>query len=193
MPYFYNQCRKYFSVRIGTIMEESRISLRKWMIALYLFKSTPKGIASTRLSEYLGIQQQLSWFLLHRIREATKQPISQLSGIVEVDETYIGGKRINMSKYCRMQLYHLGRASAGKISVVGALNRETNQIIAKVVERTDKETTYEFIYKYTTHAAVVYTDEAKCYNGLYRKHGLVCHSQREFVDGKVHTNGIESF
>ncbi|MCY3998753.1 MAG: IS1595 family transposase [Flavobacteriaceae bacterium] len=193
MPYFCNHCRKYFSVRTETIMEESKISLRKWMIALYLFKNTPKGIASTRLGEYLGIQQRSAWFLLHRIREATKQPMNPLSGTVEVDETYIGGKRVNMSKYRRMQLYHLGRGSAGKIPVVGALNRETNQVIAKVVEHTDKETLHEFIDENTTPHSVVYTDEARCYHGLNREHEWICHSRRQFVDGKVHTNSIESF
>ncbi len=193
MPYFCNQCRKYFSVRTRTIMEESRISLRKWMMALYLFKNTPKGISSTKLGKYLGIQQRSAWFLLHRIREVTKQPMNQLSRTVEVDETYIGGKRANMSKYRRMQFYHLGRGSVGKFPVVGALNRETNQVIAKVVEHTDKETLHEFINQQTTSDAVIYTDEARCYHGLNRTYGVVCHSLRAFVDGEIHTNGIESF
>lgn len=114
-------------------------------------------------------------------------------GTVEVDENYIGGRRTNMSKYRRMMLYHLGRWSAGKVPVVGALNRETNQVMAKVIEHTDKETRHEFIDNNTTPSAIVYTDGAKGYHGLDRKHQSVCHSQRKFVNGAIHTNGIEFF
>ncbi|MCY4298361.1 MAG: transposase [Flavobacteriaceae bacterium] len=87
--------------------------------------------------------------------------MKKFEGTVEVDETYMGGKRANMSKYKRMMLYHLGRGSAGKFPVVGALHRETNQVIAKVVEHTDQETLHEFINEQTTSDAVVHTDETR--------------------------------
>ena len=131
-------------------------------MALYLYLNNPKGLTSVLLSKYLGIRQGTTWILLHKIREMCQLSLKKFEGTVEVDETYMGGKRANMSKYKRMMLYHLERGIASKFPVVGTLHRETNQVmIAKVLEHTDQETLHEFINEQTTSDAVVHTDETR--------------------------------
>lgn len=100
-------------------MEKSRLPLKVWGMALYLYLKNPKGLTSVLLSKYLGIRQGTTWILLHKIREMCQLSLKKFEGTVEVDETYMGGKRANMSKYKRMMLYHLGRGSDGKFPVVG--------------------------------------------------------------------------
>jgi len=182
-----------FSVRIGTILERSRLSYRTWAIGLYLYASCIKGISSMKLHRELGITQKSAWFMLHRIREASKSGTLPFSGPVEVDETYIGGKRKNMHKDRREVLrIKEGRGTAGKAAVVGAKDRKTGKINAKVVDRTDKETLHGVVAEYVAEGGVVYTDEARAYEGLLN-HESVKHSLGEYVRGLAHTNGIESF
>ena len=133
MPYRCRTCRKHFSVRHGTILEESRLPLRKWALAIYLVCTNLKGVSSMKLHRDIGVTQKTAWFMRHQIREAYPQNFGPFSGLVEVDETYFGGKRKNMQKRKRKQL--TGRGAVGKVAVVGAKDRETNRVVAGMVGR----------------------------------------------------------
>jgi len=193
MPYWCSDCRSYFSVRTGTALERSRVPLRKWAIAIYLEITSLKSVSSMKLHRDLGVSQPTAWFMLHRIREGWKQSDSdgQFSGPVEVDETYFGGKRKNMSNSKREEL--TGRGPVGKTAVVGAKDRESNRVAAKVVASTDKDTLQGFVKDRAAEGATVYTDDAAAYESLPFDHEAVKHSVAEYVRGQAHTNGIESF
>ena len=194
MPYWCPDCRSYFSVRTGTTIERSKIPLRKWAIAIYMELTSLKGVSSMKLHRDLGISQKSSWFMLHRIREAWALPAAaNFAGPVEVDETYMGGKRANMSNAQRKALAGTGRGAVGKVAVVGAKDRSTRQVSAKVVTATDKATLQGFVIERAADGATVYTDEASAYEGLPFNHEAVKHSGAEYVRGMVHTNGMESF
>ena len=117
----------------------------------------------------------------------------RFAGPVEVDETYFGGKRANMSNTARKKLADTGRGTVGKTAVVGAKDRATNQVSAKVVENTDAETLQGFVADHAAKGATVYTDDATAYKGMPFKHEAVKHSVSEYVNGQASTNGIESF
>ena len=185
--------KKMFSVRTGTVMEGSKIKLRVWAIGLYLYSTNIKGVSSMRLHRELGITQKSAWFMLHRLREASDNGLTVFEGPVEVDETYMGGKRKNMSNEKRKELADTGRGAVGKVAVVGMKDRETNQVNVKVVKDTKKETLQNFVVENTKEDTVVYTDEAKAYEGVDRKHEAVKHSISQYVKDQAHTNGIESF
>ena len=192
MPYWCKDCRSYFSVRTGTNIEKSRLPLRKWVFGIYLFVTHLKGVSSMKLHRDLNITQKSAWFMLHRLRESWDEGgLEQFAGPVEVDETYIGGKRKNMPKSKRKQM--TGRGAVGKTAVVGAKDRETNKVIAKPVAHTDRETLHGFVETVSKPGAMIYTDDAKAYMGMKRDHESVNHSAGEYVRLMAHTNGIESF
>lgn len=194
MPYWCTKCRKYFSVRTGTAIERSKVPLRKWAIAIYLCLTSLKSVSSMKLHRDLGVSQPTAWFMLHRLREAWAiNRTSPFTGPVEVDETYFGGKRHNMSKSRRKELENAGRGPAGKIAVVGAKDRRTNKVSAQVVTSTDKPTLQGFVKDNAAPDAKVYTDEANAYIGLPFDHETVRHSVAEYVRDQAHTNGVESF
>lgn len=193
-PYRCTDCRKYFSVKTGTAMAQSKVSLRKWAIAIYLECISLKGVSSMKLHRDLGVTQATAWFMLHRIREAwADEDSAPFSGPVEADETYVGGRRKNMSNSKRKELAGTGRGGAGKAAVVGVKDRRTKKVRAKVVQSTDGPTLQGFVTKNTADDATVYTDEATAYSGLPRTHETVKHSVSEYVRDMAHTNGIESF
>lgn len=196
MPYRCYDCNRYFSVRIGTLMERSRVSLRDWAIAIYLHLASLKGVSSMKLHRDIGVTQKTAWFMLQRIRKAfdgDDEP--PFSGPVEVDEAYFGGKRANMSNAKRKELADMGRGTAGKTAVVGAKDRASNKVRAKVVTDTTGATLQGFVRRNTTPGAQVFTDEATAYIGLRHDfdHAAVNHSVGEYVRGMVSTNGMESF
>ena len=193
MPYWCSDCRSYFSVRTGTPLAHSKVPMRKWAIAIYLEITSLKSLSSMKLQRDIGVSQPTAWFMLHRIREGWKrsEESDKFGGPVEVDETYMGGKRKNMSNTQRKEL--TGRGAVGKTAIVGAKDRETNQVAAKVVPSTDKDTLQSFVTDNTKPGATVYTDEAGAYAGLPRTHEAVKHSVREYVRKQAHTNGVESF
>ncbi len=195
MPYWCRDCRSYFSVRTGTALERSRVPLRKWAIAIYLELTSLKSISSMKLHRDISVTQSTAWFMLHRIREAWSQSVEHdsFSGPVEVDETYFGGKRRNMSNAKREELADTGRGAVGKTAVVGAKDRAINQVAAKVVTSTDSDTLQGFVKDHTDSEATVYTDDASAYDSLPFKHETVKHSVSEYVRCKAHTNGVESF
>ena len=191
LPYRCRDCRKYFSVKTGTPMQGSNLGLRIWAIAFYLMATGIKGTSSMKLHRDLGITQKTAWHLAHRIRESWTIDNQRFSGPVEVDETYIGGKRKNMPKSKRETL--TGRGSVGKVAVAGAKDRASNLVNAHVVHKTDAETLQSFVADNSDPSATVYTDDASAYDTLPFEHESVKHSVGEYVKGKAHTNGIESF
>ena len=194
MPYRCREkeCAKRFSPKTGTVMEGSKLGFQIWMIATYLMATNLKSVSSMKLHRDLTINQRSAWFLAHRLRVALSEEGGIFSGPVEVDETYMGGRRANMSNARRKELADTGRGAVGKTAVVGVKDRATKQVAARVVERTDAATLQGFVVEHTALGATVYSDDAGAYESLPFNHDTVKHSLSEYVKGDVHTNGIES-
>ena len=193
MPYRCKEtkCRKWFSVKTGTPMQSSKLGYQDWLYALYCVSTNLKSVSSMKMHRDLEITQKSAWFLLHRARHVwNTDPEERFEGPVEVDETWIGGKRKNMPLKKRKKLE--GRGPVGKTAVVGMKDRKTNRVSAKVVENTTKDTLQGFVHDRIEPEATVYTDDASPYASL-ENHKTVKHSHLEYVRGPVHTNGVESF
>ena len=152
-------------------MARSNIPLRKWAVAIYLCITSLKSVSSMKLHRDLGVSQRAAWFMLRRIREAWGEDDDEdFDGPVEVDETYMGGERKNKSNEERRALREagVGRGPVDKTAVVGAKDRETNEVRAEVVQRVNGETLQGFVREHTEPGATVYTDEAAAYKGLAR-------------------------
>ena len=198
MPYRCRDCGAYFSVKTGTVMQRSKLPLLTWLYAIYLDLTSLKGVSSMKLHRDLGIRQATAWHMLQRIREAFRYegPDVVFRGPAEVDETYIGGRRANMSNAKRKVLADagVGRGAVGKTAVVGIKDRTTRKVAAKVVTRTDGATLQGFVRDHVEPGSTVYSDESSAYEGLRDyEHDAVKHSVSEYVRGNVHTNGVESF
>ena len=192
MPYRCRDCRKYFSVKTGTIMAGSPLPLRKWAYAIYLDATSLKGVSSMKLHRDIGVTQKTAWFMQQRIREAFAHVGPMVfAGPVEVDETYIGGLERNKHERDKQRL---GRGPVGKTAVVGMKDRATKHVAARVVDSTDGETLRGFVGQHVAGDDVqVYTDGTSPYKGLPNPHETVKHSVGEYVRGLAHTNGVESF
>jgi len=195
--------RPKFSLKVGTVFEDSPIPLDKWLPAVWCVVNCKNGISSYELARDLGVTQKSAWFMLHRIRVAIKEPYSPSkmggpeSGGVEVDETFIGGKVRNMHKARRVKFAaqggHTGGAT-GKTVVVGMLDRDLRQVRACVIPNVKRETLQAEILSNVKYGSPVYTDDAVPYDDLRARyvHEVVNHSE-EYVRGHVHTNGLENF
>ena len=171
-------------------MHSTKLEYRTWIIALYMLQTSLKSVSSMNLHRDLEITQKTAWHLAHRLRKAGAFQTGLFDGPVEVDETYMGGRRRNMSKSKREAMK--GRGPIGKTAVVGMKDRESKWVHARVVQNTDGETLTGFVHANTRLGAKVYTDDATAYAGLLN-HESVKHSVAEYVRGQAHTNGIESF
>jgi len=190
MPYHCGDCRKYFSVKTGTVMQSSKIGLQKWVIAIYLMSTSLKGVSSMKLHRDLGVTQKTAWFLAQKIRQGWlegQDDNDKLDGVVEVDETYIGGKAKNMSAKERKARKHY----SNKETVVGILERDGEIRVAHVRKQDAPNEVRENVEAGST----VMTDAAVVYKNLGADfdHQVVNHSIGEYVRGQAHTNGIESF
>ena len=190
MPYRCRDCKKRFSVKSNSVMQASNIGYQKWAIAVHLMMTNLKGVSSMKLHRDLGVTQRTAWYMLHRIRKAYDTVNDVFAGEVEVDETFVGG--LEGRKHARKKL-RMGRGTVGKTVVAGLRQRGTNQVTARVVQGTDRQSIQGFVVRHTTSDTTVYTDQASAYKGLPRKHEVVAHSIGEYVREQVHTNGIESF
>jgi transposase-like protein len=181
-------CQKQFSVKLGTIFEDSALGLDKWLPAVWLIANSKNGISSHELGRALGTTQKSSWFMLHRIRLAMQTGTFQkLSGTVEVDETFIGGKARNMHKHVRRQKIR-GTGHTDKAKVLGMVERG-GQVRAEVVEDITRKTVQSRVRAVVEPGSSVYTDSMGGYTGLDADydHRVVDHAI-QYVDGHVHTN-----
>lgn len=199
--WFCNGCKKQFTVKVGTIFEDSPMGLDKWMTAVWMICNCKNGISSYEIHRALGITQKSAWFMLHRIREAMKDgsvvKMGGNGGPVEVGETYVGGRIKNMHrKHVRSK--YLGVPVTGgsaKAIVAGMRDRETRRVRAQVIPTSNRETLQNMILANVEKKSTIYTDQWRGYENLAEKdfvHDTVNHME-EYVRGQVHTQGIENF
>lgn len=181
-------CRKQFTVKVGTIFEDSALPLRKWFLAIYLLTSLKKGLSSIQLSKYVGVTQKTAWFMLQRIRYAvnTDEFKAPLKNQVEGDETYYGGKKKGDKR---------GRGSENKKPIFGLAERN-GKVLCKAVDNVKSKTIMPIIQENVEVGSTMMTDEYPIYKSLSGKgfkHETVNHRQKEYVRGEAHTNTIEGF
>ena len=180
LPWRCLECKRHFSVKTNTFMHSSKIPLAKWGLALYLFTTNLKGVSSMKLHRDLGITQKSAWYMLHRIRAAFSDGKQLFDGVVEVDETFVGGLESNKHESKKQKS---GRGGVGKAIVVGMKERSSRKVKAKVVKDTKRSTLHRFIEEYASRGSIVCTDDFTSYRNL-SKHGhlFVKHSVGEYVD-----------
>ena len=189
MPYYcagFGTCHRRFSVKVGTIMESSKIGYQKWAIATYQFATNLKGISSMKVHRDLGVTQKTAWFMVQRLRESWKTlaGADKIEGPVEIDEVYLGEREKDK---------HVDKkGNVRKTAVVGIKDRRTGTVRAAPVPETTAARLEHFVEKNAKTGATTYTDDNAAYAGL-ANHESVNHSVGEYVRGRVHVNGMESF
>lgn len=187
------KCKQDFTIKTKSVFGESKLPLKKWFIAIYLLTTTSKGMSSVQLAKHIGVRQSTAWFMAHRIRSAITQGKGQLSGTIEMDECYIGGKEKNK---------HLSKRTGGtrgrsvnvKTPVVGLIERG-GEIRATVVADCSMRTVESQLVRHAAFGSKIHTDDFLSYArvGKYYPHSTVNHGAGEYVNGTIHTNTIESF
>ena len=195
------RCNRHFSCLVGTIFENTKISLVKWFTAMYLISSHKKGISSYQLAKDIDVTQKTAWYMLQKIRTLYRQYEEDMFyGTVECDEVYIGGKE--KWKHKSMRTPHTqGRSTKTKTPVFGMVVRDQDNytfsiVHAFAVDKVDKKTIQSIIREFVYTGSMVITDEHNAYNGLENLgywHSVVKHSKEEYVDGNIFTNSIEGF
>ena len=195
-------CKRQFSVKVGTIFEDSPIPLDKWLISIWIIANSKNGVSIHELGRSVGLTQKSAWFVLHRIRLAMQTGnFEKFAGEIEVDETFVGGRSINMHKDKRAQKIgnHKGGAAAGKTIIAGSLQRgdglmASSIVRAAIVPNNRRATLHAHVREHAEPGSALYTDALHSYWGLDGdyEHGVVDHAT-EYVNGRVHTNGIENF
>ncbi len=200
--WYCNECKKQFSAKVGTIFEDSPLSLDKWFVAIWSIANCKNGISSWEIHRALKVTQKSAWFMLRRLRLALKEdygygPLTKIGGDgheIEVDETFVGGQKKNMHKDKKVR-YEAQGGAQGKTIVQGILDRTARQVRAKVMPDVKRETLQAEVFKQVKYGSNVYTDDAVAYdNGLQRRfvHDFV-NKTEAYVRGRVHVNGIENF
>ena len=189
-------CQKQFSVKLGTIFEDSPISLDKWLAALWMIVNCKNGVSSYEISRAIGVTQKSAWFMMHRIRLAMQgESLKKVGGKgkeVAVDEAFIGGKSQNMHQHVR-ELRQVTKGDKGKVPVLGILERG-GRVCAKVISSRKKKPLQAEVRKHVATDSTLFTDALPSYEGLIRdyKHQVIDHAHA-YVDGAVHTNNLENF
>jgi transposase-like protein len=187
-------CKKQYSVKVGTIFEDSAIGLDKWLCAMWMLANCKNGISSYEVARALEVTQKTAWFMLQRIRYAMHHgTINKMSGRVEADETFIGGAARFMHKHRRDEKIR-GRGPMGKEIVFGLLERKTGRVHIEHVETRSKHDLTAVVKKHVRKGAEVITDELLSYDALNSDyaHKVINHAE-QYVDGHVHTNRMENF
>lgn len=187
-------CQRTYSVKVGTIFEGTKIPLRKWYAGIYLITSHKKGISSCQLAKDLGVTQKTAWYMNHRVRHSLgMEPEGKLSGVVEADETFVGGLEGNKHKSKRKEGTQ-GRSVQTKTPVAGVIERG-GKIRAKQVPDTTGSNLRKFVYENVERGSQLHTDEWWGYKGLEKLfgHSVIKHKENEYVNGDCHTNTLEGF
>ncbi len=194
-----NSCNTSFSVLVGTVFEASNLPLSKWFVAISLVMNAKKGISSTQLARHIEVKKDTAWYVQKRLRDAMQNTDKKLlKGIVEVDETYVGGQTKNKHKKARDTLRAQGKVATGgmhKAPVFGLLSR-SGRVSTQVVSHADGKTLQPIINNRVDRKSVIVSDGFGAYSGLnkkYRGHEIVNHQKDEYVRGEYHTNNIEGF
>lgn len=192
-----HHAKREFSVKVGTVMEDSAISLDKWLMAMWMVTNCKNGVSSCEIAKDVKVTQKSAWFMLHRIRLAMRDDFfgSKLGvngGEVEVDESFIGGKARNMHASKRQRRI-TGTGGQDKTAVMGILERG-GKIRTTVIPNRKRKALQDEVRKHVTAGAALYTDALMSYEGLATDyaHRVVDHAS-QYVDGRVHTNGLENF
>ncbi len=189
-----SKCRKQFSFKAGTLLEDSPIGLNKWLPAIWMIANARNGISSHELGRAIGVTQKTAWFMLHRIRLAMQDENTggKLDGEIEIDESFIGGKARNMHKNVRRRKIADNSGTDGKEIVLGMIERG-GKVRAIHVEKRSKPVLHQHIRENVEAGSAIFTDALKSYDGLSEfEHGVVDHAV-EYVRGNVHTNTMENF
>lgn len=187
-------CGRQISPTEGTIFHKSSTSLKSWFFAIFLMSSAKNGVSAKELERQLGVTYKTAWRMAHQIRKLMEQGGASFSGIVEADETFIGGKAKNMHAKQRRERI-TGRGAVNKTAVVGVLERG-GEVRASVVEDVTAATLIPNLIEHVSHGTLICTDEAAAYNAVPHVgfvHARVSHSRGEYVRAEVHTNSIEGF
>lgn len=186
-------CKKMFTVKMGTLMEDSPIGLDKWLAAIWMIGGAKNGISSYEIHRGLGITQKSAWFLMHRIRLAMQAgSFDKLSGHVEADETFIGGAARFMHKHKRAEKIGTKTGFTGKVAVMGLLER-SGDVRCKVISSRRKETIQAAVREDVAQGSLLFTDALGSYEGMNEYIHLVVDHAVKYVEGNIHTNGLENF